>query len=267
MRLVEHPTDRCAPTPAELGSGELHLWCSVPDPGLPAARLDHVLQPEELARGRSMGTAHRRQEYLLTRALVREALSAYSPTAPSAWRFRTGPHGRPELDPPSPLRFNVSHCRGLVTCLVGLDRELGVDVEPVDRAEEVLELSGRIMSAAERHELGGLDTTEARHDLALSLWTLKEAYLKARGLGLTLPPGSLSFSTSPGAISLRAAADVEPAPEGWSFASAALGRHRLAVAAGPGPPRPSLLRLCHMNLLPSPDPRVDTWTRSTSCAS
>ncbi len=267
MRLVEHHVDHGAPSPTGLGDGELHLWCSIPDSTVPAAELERLLQPEELARGRAMGMTHRRREYLLTRTLVRRALSAYSPTAPSAWRFRSGPHGRPELDPPAPLRFNLSNCDGLVACLVGLDRELGVDVEPVDRAADVLELAGRILSAAERRELAELATTVARHDLALSLWTLKEAYLKARGLGLTLPPEALTFSTAPGAISLHAAAAIEPAPEGWTFASVALGRHRVAVAAGPGPQRPSLLRLCHMIPLPSPHPGVDTWTRSTSCAS
>jgi 4'-phosphopantetheinyl transferase len=267
MRLLEHHLDHGAPTPAGLEDGELHLWCSVPDPAVPAAELERLLQPEELARSRSMGMTPRRREYLQTRALVRQALSAYAPTAPSAWRFRTGPHGRPELDLPSPLRFNLSNCQGLVTCLVGMDREIGVDVEPVDRAADVLELAERILSPAERRELDGLATTEARHDLALSLWTLKEAYLKARGLGLTLPPPSLSFSTAPGAISLRAAADIEPAPEGWTFASVTLGRHRVAVAAGPGPGRPTLLRLRHLIPLPSPLLRVDTRTRLTSCAS
>jgi 4'-phosphopantetheinyl transferase len=243
MRLVEPHQEEAASTGSGLGDGELHLWCSVPDATVPAEALERELAPEELARGRAIRLARRRGEYLLTRALVRRVLSAYAPTAPSAWRFRNGPHGRPEIDPPSRLSFNLSTCDGLVACLVGLDRQVGLDVEPADRGAEVLELAARVLAPSERRALDALATAEARHDLALTLWTLKEAYLKARGLGLSMPLQSLAFSVAPGDISLQAPPDVEAAPGQWTFASFALGRHRAAVAAGTGPGRPSLLRL------------------------
>jgi 4'-phosphopantetheinyl transferase len=229
--------------------------------------LERLLQPEELAHGRTMRLERRRNEYLLTRTMVRRVLSAYSPMAPSAWRFRTGLHGRPEIDPPSPLRFNLSNCEGLIACLVAMDREIGVDIEPAYRAADVLELAERILAPAERRALDALPTTAARQDRALTLWTLKEAYIKARGRGFSLPPESLTFSFAPGAISLHAPPTVEVTPDHWTFASFGLGRHCVAVAAKQEPDRPSSLLLYQMSPFPSSPPIVDTWTCSMSCAS
>ena len=238
------PGDR--PSLAGLRAGELHLWCAAPDLAADPGPLEALLADEELARTRALVHPPRRAEQLLTRALVRAVLSVYAPHAPRDWRFRTGSHGRPELEPPSPLRFNLSHCDGLVACLVGLEREVGVDVEPAGQGADALALAEGICSAAERRALAELPGAAAREAQALTLWTLKEAYVKARGLGLSLPVASLTFTLAADRISLVDPADAEPAPERWRFAAFALGPHRAALAAGPGPDGcpPARLVLC-----------------------
>lgn len=237
------PQDGSEPLPgAGLGDGEVHLWHAAPGPAAGDGPLERLLSPDERERYRATRFEGRRREYLLTRALLRSALSAYAPTPPWAWRFCLNPHGRPELATPSPLRFNLSHCDGMVACAVAQGREIGLDVEPAGRAATVLELAARVFSPREREALSTAASHRARCDLALALWTLKEAYLKARGVGLALPLRSLTFTLGAEGIGLEAPPEVDPAPERWAFASLEVGAHRAAVAAG-GPGRPARLRL------------------------
>ncbi len=256
MEAVQPILGGAPPSLAGLRRGELHLWCAAPDPAA-AGALARLLPEPELARYRALAHEPRRSEYLRTRALVRQALSAYAETPPPAWRFREGPHGRPELDPPSPLRFNLSNCDGLVTCLVALEREVGVDVEPAAHGADALALAPAILSPAEQEVLAGLASPRQREAHALTLWTLKESYLKARGLGLSLPVGALTFTLAAGAISLTAAPQADPAAARWSFASFELGPHRIAVTAGPGPDLRGPARLVLY-----PDPGVDSTSGS-----
>jgi 4'-phosphopantetheinyl transferase len=243
------------PLPVEgLSDGELHLWVVVPNPSADPGPLERLLPPDELARCLAAGSGRRRRELLLSRALVRSALSAYAPIPPSAWRFRTGRHGRPELDAPSPLRFNLSNCEGLVACVVAREREVGLDVEPASRAAAVLELAPRFTSPAERQALAALASPGARRDRALRLWTLKEAYLKARGRGLSLELRHLTFTFGATGIGLQAPPDLEPAPDRWAFASLEVMAHRAAVAAGQGPAPTTRLRLWSPGPLGAPGP-------------
>jgi 4'-phosphopantetheinyl transferase len=258
-----------APSLDGLRNGELHLWYAIPgdadgaaapDDTAHTAALERLLSPEELARCRTLTRPRGRREYLLTRALVRVALSTYAPVAPQDFRFRAGPHGRPELDPPSPLRFNLSNSDGLVACLVGLEREVGVDLEPFGRADDVLDLAARICAPAELTALAALPGAAERTAHALALWTLKEAYVKARGLGLSLPVGSLTFTLGPGAIALTCAPEADAAPGRWHFRSLELEGHRVAVAAGRSEARQPPARLALY-----PISRVDTWSGSKWC--
>lgn len=223
-----------------LREGEIHLWHIAPDPAADYAPLERLLQADELSRYRGISFERRRREYLLTRTLVRSVLSIYSPTPPSAWRFRSNRYGRPELDPPSPIRFNLSHCDGMVACIVARDRQIGVDVEPAASGSAILDLAPRVFSLSEQETLSSLDSVEGRRNLGLAIWTLKEAYVKARGVGLSLPLRSLTFAVCGSSIRLQAPAEVDPNPDEWTFAAFGVGTHRAAIAAGPGPGQPAL---------------------------
>src|SRR5262249_33539026 len=116
------------------------------------------------------------------------------------WVFAANAHGKPEIAGPKgmlPLSFNLSHTRGLAVVAVTLSSEIGVDVENVQRREVGLELAERYFAAEEGVYLGRLAAAE-RKSAFFDYWTLKEAYLKARGLGLSLPLDAFNFSLAEG---------------------------------------------------------------------
>ena len=134
-----------------------------------------------------------RAQHLASRSLQRRALSACAPVAPPVapidWRFRAGRHGKPAIAAPilvEPLAFNVANTRGLVGCAVTAGtRELGLDLEPW-RDDAPNDLVAKCFTAAERAGLARQPAAgQARR--FIELWTVKEAYLKARGLGLDPP--------------------------------------------------------------------------------
>jgi 4'-phosphopantetheinyl transferase len=175
-----------------------------------------------------------RRRFLLTRALVRTMLSRYAAVAPAEWAFITNDHGRPEiLDRPRgvpDLRFNLSHTEGLIACAVTIGREVGVDVEHVDR-RLMHDIAGRFFAPREVTDLKALPDSEQPRAF-FDYWTLKEAYIKARGFGLALPLADFAFTLAPPApprIAFEPGLDDDP--ETWQFAQAwPTPHHRLALA-------------------------------------
>jgi 4'-phosphopantetheinyl transferase len=174
----------------------VEVWFADPADANEAA--EALLDDGERARmGRFVFEKDRRL-YLAAHALVRRTLSRHADVDPAAWRFATEEGGKPVIAGPSgapPLRFNLSHCRGLVACAVARDREVGVDVEP--RADVPEGLVDRICTPAEAAALRALPPS-AQPDRFFTLWTLKEAYVKARGLGFALPVEQVGFGFGDG---------------------------------------------------------------------
>lgn len=156
-----------------------------------------ILTEDEQARHERLRFDRDKRQFLATRALVRTVLSVYSPdVAPTAWRFAIGDRGKPSIAEPISARgwqFNLSNTRGCVVCAVsGVHARLGVDVERLDRANDLLALADRYFSALEVAELRGLPIGE-QSSRFFDYWTLKESYIKAHGLGLAIPLDSFSF--------------------------------------------------------------------------
>ena len=104
-------------------------------------------------------------------------------------------YGKPEIDTPvlhRQLRFSISHTEGLIACLVAIDHEVGVDVECVDRVDDVIDIAVRYFGRAESASLLELPRHEQIRR-CFELWTLKEAYAKARGLGVLIPFDAVVF--------------------------------------------------------------------------
>lgn len=174
-----------------------------------------------------------RRAYLVAHALLRSALSAVVPIDPVLWRFRLGSHGKPEIQEPEEyrgLRFCLSHTRGRVACAVALGRDVGVDVEYSASVRSIAELVDHCLSPREAAALNALPA-RAQRARFFALWTLKEAYLKARGTGLTLPPAALSFDLGGGHPSVEFDQGLRDDPRGWQFALVeASPVHPIAVA-------------------------------------
>ena len=221
-----------------LERGEAHVWLTderfIDNPGL-LEDYRALLTEDERARCDRFVFGHDRHRALVSRALVRTTLSEYEPIAPEHWRFRFNRHGRPEIDVPGgphELRFNLSHTKGQVACIVALDREVGVDVENRCRSGRLLDVARRFFST---REVADLEACAPNQRLVrfFTYWTLKESYIKARGLGLAIPLGDFSFQLrGPNdeiAIAFRPGFD--DSPDRWSFASEHLSiEHTLAAA-------------------------------------
>jgi len=187
-----------------------------------------LLAPDEASRHQAFRGDARRHEHLVSRALVRWVLSRYRPVSPREWRFRTNAHGRPEVDATPPLRFNLSNCPELVVCAVVGAGEIGIDAEPVDRAEQVLRLAPRFLSPPEQVALAALPGEAARRGRALLLWTIKEAYAKALGVGLSLPLQDATFTVGDaGGVALG----TDVAEGSWHLATVEIVDHRVSCAA------------------------------------
>ncbi|HWK52369.1 MAG TPA: 4'-phosphopantetheinyl transferase superfamily protein [Steroidobacter sp.] len=136
------------------------------------------------------------RRYLVTRALVRTVLSRYLHVPPTNWRFSNNHYGRPEIANLSRgecgLCFNISHTRGLIALGVTQRRELGVDVENLRTREVSLDIADRFFAKAEVDELATVPK-ERQQDRFFEYWTFKESYIKARGMGLSIPLGQFSF--------------------------------------------------------------------------
>jgi 4'-phosphopantetheinyl transferase len=152
-------------------------------PGLAGDGLD-PLDEGERARAARFRFDDDRHLYIAAHALLRRTLSERGPLPPAAWRFTAGPNGKPELAEPSfGLTFNLTHCRGFAACAVARGTVLGIDAEvPGGRFDA--DLPAAVLTPP---ELTLLDATDDREGAFLALWTLREAYVKARGTGLSEP--------------------------------------------------------------------------------
>jgi 4'-phosphopantetheinyl transferase len=152
------------------------------------ARLAATLSPDEQARVARYAFEHLRRDATVSRGTLRELLAEMARTTPASLAFVDGPQGKPALS--GTLDFNVSHTERWLYVAVTQARALGVDVEG-GRAIDVDELAPAVFTPQERAELA----THADRELAfLRGWTRKEAYLKARGTGLSTPLHEFSVS-------------------------------------------------------------------------
>lgn len=210
----------------------MQLGIAYPDDLLDEARVEAcaaLLSLDERARWQRYRFAHSRREYLATHALARTALSSVYACAPAAWRFTANEYGKPAIDPDCGLRFNLSNARGMVVCLLALGAEVGVDVEPTARAEKILALQAEVFSAKERMQLAALSVSE-QFDRAVSLWTLKESYIKARGMGLKLPLRKISFLFGDAeGIRLELEPELHDTADRWQFCLIDHDGHRIAA--------------------------------------
>jgi 4'-phosphopantetheinyl transferase len=193
-----------------------------------------LLDEDERGREQRLIRPGDRALFVAAHALVRQQLSRVVSFDPRDWRFVANGHGRPEianLPPHAPrIRFNLSHTAGLAACAITGDREVGVDVEHLGRAL-THDVAARFFAPREVADLEKLPPGD-RGRVFFDYWTLKEAYIKARGLGLALPLRHFAFVLRPPApprVTFDDAIDDEPGS--WQFVQASpTPAHRLALA-------------------------------------
>ena len=150
-----------------------------------------LLSTPEKARYERYELVRSKRQLLLSRAMLRTVLTRYVEN--EALRFDLSSHGRPELIGETGLSFNLSHSRDRVVVAVTRSGLVGVDVEYAARTRRVERLVERYFSKEEQSALLALAEPD-RLERFYTLWALKEAYIKARGLGLAIPLADFSFT-------------------------------------------------------------------------
>jgi len=223
----------------------IQLWLAPEPETIPASALaawERLLSPDEHLRWQRFLRESDRRRFLLSRALTRTVLGELTGSGPADLVFSHGPFGKPCLSSSSvgsaTLHFNLSHTRGLVVLAVSFDAELGIDVEEVQRDVELLPLARRYFSKTEVGQLEALEGEDQR-ELFFALWTLKEAWLKAKGLGLRVPLEEFGFTlvnslSGQYSIILNCEPQLQEVPEEWRFWRFVSGSHRIALAVRTG---------------------------------
>jgi 4'-phosphopantetheinyl transferase len=224
----------------DLPPSECHLWVARAPRALSAESVvKHEALLNELERTRYLSFRFERHRnlFLLTRALVRHTLSRYADVPPAEWRFATGSHGKPYIEEPRlpfSLAFNLSNTEGMVVCAVAREVDLGVDVEKIDRAVDPLSIADRFFSARELGDLRALPAALQRERF-FAYWTLKESYIKARGLGLALPLDQFSFILNDQSVGLMLEDCLRDNAERWQCARVEIDKsHAIALSIARG---------------------------------
>jgi 4'-phosphopantetheinyl transferase len=199
---------------------------------------DTLMSSDERSRHESLRFERDRCLFLATRLLVRTVLSRYAQAAPAEWQFVSDGRGKPRIAHPavSPaLHFNLANTPGLVVCAVSAaHRSIGVDVERTDRTVDFMAVAHRCFSRAEASAVEALPSAE-RARRFFEYWTLKESYVKALGVGLSLPLDEFSFTNDDRGIRIRFDRRTAEDETRWGFAlMEGSPVHIIAVGANTG---------------------------------
>jgi 4'-phosphopantetheinyl transferase len=182
---------------SELASRETRLWCV----GLEAttaalARLEAVLDPEEIQRANRFHFPEHRLSFVIARGLLRYLLAQISGVAVDQVCFTYGPRGKPAFQSHCGFEFNISHSGELVLYAFSRDYELGVDVEKHRDMTDLVDVAKHFFAPAEVSDLLSLAPGD-RPAAFFRCWTRKESFVKAVGDGLYLPLDSFQVSLRP----------------------------------------------------------------------
>lgn len=207
------------------------------------ARALALLRPVERERHARFRHDDDRHMFLIGRVMARAIVADAIDEAPHDWPWREGPRGRPEVDRADcPVSFNLAHSAGLVVCARSTPGPVGVDVEHRSRTPLEHALVARCCSDDEAADVNARGDGWGDH--FLKYWTLKESYLKATGLGISVHLPDVRFRLE-GGPSAAFAGSLAGADAGWTFdLRATAPHHYVAVATStPDGTRPTVTHL------------------------
>jgi 4'-phosphopantetheinyl transferase len=177
-------------SPGELPAIEarVHVWAvRLDDASVDLERGYNLLSPDERERVVRFKFERHRRRYLVAHIALHEILSRYLPIEPARLSFDLGPHGKPMIAQtlaPSDIEFNLSHSNEMALLAVTRGREVGVDIEHAREKFVFQEVAERFFTTKEVAAMRGLPSTLQRQAF-FKCWTSKEAFLKAKGTGLS----------------------------------------------------------------------------------
>lgn len=215
--------------------GEVHLW--LVSVTAMEERLDdfyRLLSKDESAKVGRFHFVKDQKQYIVARGVLRIILSHYCLIEPEVHQFGYNQYGKPFLIDNDWLRFNISHSGDRVLFGFSLNLELGVDIEydkPFESAHEIVE---RFFSTQEKTQFRSLPD-HMKNLSFLKCWTRKEAYIKALGMGMSLPLDAFSVSFIPGkpACLLETGHDMQ-AKDRWTIKEVNVGNGYVAAVSVEG---------------------------------
>jgi len=200
MNRVSEIWDK-GPGTFELSENLVHIWkARIEDSALDIEKLHmEILSQDEKKRAVRLKSAKDKKRFIASRAFLRKSLSKYLDTSPSEIKFIYNKFGKPSLDPeyhPQNIRFNLSHSKNLALYAITKNREIGIDVEYIRCVDKADKIVGRFFSKDEG-EFYYSQPKNKKNWAFFTLWTRKEAYSKARGMGIGLPTREFDLELSP----------------------------------------------------------------------
>jgi 4'-phosphopantetheinyl transferase len=229
------------------GLGEIDVWW------IDLERIEDdspsVLAHDERARAERFRSSRDRARWISARVALRQILTEYTGMMAAEFQLIYGVHGKPALVGESSLRFNLAHTGERAALAVAWDREVGIDLEPIDLGLDVLSLLAVACSQTEGARIAALAPV-ARPEAFLTCWTLKEAYLKGIGVGLSRDPRTVEIALLPDDWAIVTDLLAETEDSHWSVRLLDPGSGWVAAVAAPGqlrsismhdwPPRPEI---------------------------
>lgn len=215
--------------------GQVHVWLL----DLSAVSTDllsncqKLLSLEERERAQRFKVEHARTQFIAARALVRTCLARYTGEQAEAWRFAYNEYGKPHIanSPFVHIQFNLSHTDGLIACAFSQGFTIGLDVERIRHEIDSLTLARSVLAKQERASLTSLSSQECLKRF-FDYWTLKEAFIKAKGIGLSMPLTDFWFELGGDYPQIIFASEPENRKATWQFRQfAPTSSHRMAIAA------------------------------------
>lgn len=235
------PQDPWRPSPRYpvLDSGEVHVWrVCLNQPSSTVQVLSDSLTPNEKQRAAKYYFQKDREHFAVARGALREILSRYVSILPDRIRFSCNDYGKPLLTGPTGdhlLRFNVSHSNGVALYALTRGRDIGVDVEFMRQEFASLGIAELFFSPLEVSMLRALPPN-LQTPAFFNCWTRKEAYVKARGEGLSHPLHRFAVSLVPGEPASLLSTDDDPLEASrWSLTELCVGPNYVAAIAVEGP--------------------------------
>jgi 4'-phosphopantetheinyl transferase len=224
-----------------LGSNEVHVWratLDLPAPTLQA--LEQTLAADERQRASQFRFSRDRLHFIAARGTLRAMLGRYLSREPDALRFSYNAYGKPALADDTGqdlLRFNLAHSHNLALYAITRSGDIGIDLEHISPSgADYDQIARRFFSPNEVRMLAAVPP-ERKQEAFLNGWTRKEAYIKARGLGLSLDLRLFDVSLIPGKpAALLALREESQEHSCWSLSALAPGPDYIAALAVKGQP-------------------------------
>ncbi len=222
-----------SPEQLELRDEEIHVWRACLDCDEQLLRqFEATLASDEIVRANRFLFQKDRDNFIAARGILRELLGRYMNQSPAQLKFKYGSKGKPSLNVEpneSAPHFNISHSHGMALFGFAVHRQLGVDLELVRTDFGGEEIAECYFSPLEVEELRSLPPS-LRSEGFFLCWTRKEAYIKARGEGLSIPLKSFRVSLTPGQPNQLQSSDSFH----WSLHSFRPASHYVGALVGEG---------------------------------